>query len=168
MEEPKFDREKLKELIQEASLKYKNLSRLNQFLSLGVGLLGISLSLGATISGVMTQDSRIAAIFGACAATSQAILFAYPVEKRAAIYRILTAKNSNLEDELEIWQQTDAELRRILEEFKSIRLEAALEEASPGKVEEAVEKLSHDSLNSKTGQAPSSPNSETAAELTSG
>lgn len=36
-------------------------------------------------------------------------------------------------------QQTDEELQKILEEFKSIRVEAAREEAVPGKLEEVKE-----------------------------
>jgi len=142
MEKPMFDQEALKKLINEASPHYEKLRKLNQSLSVGLGLLGIGLSLGATISGIIiTQDSRIAAIFGACAATTQAILFAYPTDKRSRTYRVLVAKNENLRAELEVRQQTEEELQKILEEFKSIRVQAALEEAVPRQMENTEEVL---------------------------
>jgi hypothetical protein len=140
MEGNKFDQVMLKELITKASPRYEQLRKLNQSLSVGIGLLGIGLSLGATISGIIiTQDSRIAAIFGACAATTQAILFAYPTERRARTYRVLVAKNENLRADLEVKQQTEEELQKILEEFKSIRVQAALEEATARKTEKTGE-----------------------------
>jgi hypothetical protein len=136
MEENKFNQVELKKLINEASPRYERLRKLNQSLSVGIGLLGIGLSLGATISGiVLKEDARISAIFGACAATTQAILFAYPTEKRSRTYRVLVAKNENLRAELEVRQQTEEELQKILEEFKSIRVQAALEEGVARKEE---------------------------------
>lgn len=140
MSDNMFDREALKKMIQEASPKYKKRKKLNQFLSNGIGLLGILLSLGATISGILNKENATwSAIFGACAATTQAILFAYPVDKRSRVYSLLLARNENLRTELEVRQQTDEELQKILEEFKSIRVEAAREEAVLKKPEEAQE-----------------------------
>jgi hypothetical protein len=139
MEQYTFDREALKKLISQASPYYEQRRKLNQSLSVGIGLLGISLSLGATISGTITQDAKISAIFGACAATTQAILFAYPVEKRSGIYRILFARNENLRTELEVRQQTEEELQEILEEFKSLRVQAALEEVVQRKTEHQLD-----------------------------
>ena len=156
-----FNQEALKKLIDEASPQYKQRKKWNQSISIVVGLLGIGLSLGATISGILVKDdSRIAAIFGACAATTQAILFAYPTEKRSRTYRVLFAKNENLRAELEVRQQTEEELQKILEEFKSIRVQAALEEAVPRKTEN-TEEFSTDSPNDIDGQS-SAPHGEAA------
>lgn len=142
MEENTFNQEALKKLIGEASPRYEHLRKLNQSLGVGIGLLGIILSLGATISGIIFKDdAKIAAIFGACAATTQSLLFAYPTERRSRIYRVLVAKNENLQAELEVKQQTEEELQKILEEFKSIRVQAALEEAVPRKTEKTEEVL---------------------------
>ncbi len=160
MGESTFDRETLSQLIHEASSRYDKLRKLNQSLSFGIGLLGISLSLGATISGIIiAKDSRIAAIFGACAATTQAILFAYPTDKRSRAYRALLAKNENLRTELEVRQQTDEELQAILEEFKSIRVQAAFEEATTRKSENLQE--SESEINLKEPVRP--PSGSTAA-----
>ena len=146
MEEKIFDRQKLSQLIHEASYQYNRRKKLNQSLGMGIGLLGISLSLGATISGIVSTK-EVSAIFGACAATTQAILFAYPTDKRSRAYRTLLAKNENLQAELEVRPQTDKELKAILDEFKSIRVQAALEEAvakkseNPQEPETGVERL---------------------------
>jgi hypothetical protein len=151
-----FNQEALKQLITEASPHYERLRKLNQSLSIGIGLLGIALSLGATISGiVLKEDARIAAIFGACAATTQAILFAYPTDKRSRTYRVLVAKNENLRTELEIRQQTEEELQKILAEFKAIRVQAALEEAVAGKMEKMEEPT----------DSPSAPNGGWPAQM---
>jgi hypothetical protein len=152
-EENIFDREKLSQSIRKASTRYDKLKRLNQSLSIGIGLFGISLSLGATISGIIFPDnSKIAAIFGACAATTQAILFAYPTDKRSRVYRTLFARNENLRTELEVRPQTDQELQAILDEFKSIRVQAASEEAIPKKSENPQE-LETNSENNNNRQA---------------
>jgi hypothetical protein len=157
-----FNQEALKKLINETSPRYERLRKLNQSLSVGIGLLGIGLSLGATISGItLKEDARIAAIFGACAATTQAILFAYPTERRSRTYRILVAKNENLRAELEVRQQTEEELQKILEEFKSIRIQAALEEAVPRKTEETEELLT--SSPSESSGSPPVSNGNTAS-----
>lgn len=138
MPEGKIDQVTLKKLVQSEIPVYEKKRQLNQFLGLGVGLLGIALGLGATVAGIVkSDDARIAAIFGACAATTQAILFAFPVDKRAAVYRILATKSKNLDLELQIQELPQERLHEILEALKAISLEAALEEASPGKVEEA-------------------------------
>lgn len=129
MQNLSIDQEVLKELVCKTSPYYEERRNLNQSLSIRIGLLGIGLSLGATIAGIVTDNAKISAIFGACAATAQAILFAYPVEKKAGVYRVLYTRNENLRIDLEVRQQTEAELQAILEEFKSLRLQAALEEA---------------------------------------
>lgn len=160
-----FDQEALKKLITEASPQYDQRKKWNQSISIIVGLLGIGFSLGATVSGILIKDdSRIAAIFGACAATTQAILFAYPTERRARTYRILGAKNENLKIELEVRQQTEEELQKILEEFKSIRVQAALEEAVPRKTQDTEEfsppsdNDTNDRPSTSHGQTPSAGN----------
>lgn len=151
MPEGRIDQIELKKLIQNETPVYEKKRKLNQSIGIGVSLLGIGLGLGATISGVLrSNDARISAIFGACAATTQAILFAFPVDKRTAVYRILTAKSKNLECELQIQDLSQERLYRILEEFKAISLEAALEEASPGKMEEAKKLTSTPSMTQDT------------------
>ena len=132
---------KLKKIIDDSTLHYSDKQKLNQFLSIGIGLLGIGLSLGATIAGVATDNARIAAVFGACAATTQGLLFAYPVDKRAAAYRILSARNRNLSIDLEVKEQTDEQLQNLIEEFKAIRLEAAIEESKISDIEDVANKL---------------------------
>jgi hypothetical protein len=133
----------LRELIDEAAPQYENRKRLNQALGISIGLLGISLSLGATISGIWSKDPRIAAAFSACAATTQAILFAYPVEKRAAAYRVIAAKNKNLAVDLELKQLDAEQFDSLVERFKEIRLEAALEEAKSGRLERTASDQDH-------------------------
>ena len=171
-----LNQEALKKLIDEASPYYERRRKWNQSLSIVVGLLGIGLSLGATISGIALPNNpnvaKIAAIFGACATTTQSILFAYPTEKRARTYRVLFAKNENLRTELEVRQQTEEELQKILEEFKSIRVQAALEKAVPRiteDMEEAVPRITGDteepspsSLDNTNGHSPA-PNGKAAA-----
>ncbi|MGI0495527.1 hypothetical protein ACN4EG_27435 [Alkalinema pantanalense CENA528] len=132
-----IDRDKLYHLIQETSAQYEYLKKLNQSLSTGIGLLGIALSLGATVSGIIIKDARIAAIFGACAATTQAILFAYPTDRRASAYRILSAKNESLRIELEVKQQTSESLEKILCDFQFIKAQAALEETTSKKPDDS-------------------------------
>ncbi len=132
---------KLKKLIDDCTLHYTGKQKLNQFLSIGIGLLGIGLSLGATIAGIAIDNARIAAIFGACAATTQGLLFAYPVDKRAAAYRVIAAKNKNLSIDLEVKNQTDEQLQNLIEEFKAIRLEAAIEESRVSDIEDIAIKL---------------------------
>ena len=139
--ENELNREKLKKLINDTTPYYERRRAINQALSIGVGLLGITLSLGATVAGIITEDARISAALGAGAATTQAILFAYPVDKRAGTYRVLTARNKNLWIELEVNKPTEIELRQILTEFQAIQLQAAMEESSPGNLDEAADKL---------------------------
>jgi hypothetical protein len=161
LKENTFDREKLEQLILRDSSRYNKLKKLNQSLNIGISLLGIGLSLGATISGILNKDARIAAIFGACAATTQAILFAYPTDKRARAYRSLLARNENLQAELEVRPQTEQELQKILDEFKMIRVQASLEESMFKRSENLEEMPSLNSDESVSEQAeaisPSSP-----------
>ncbi len=165
IEENKFNQAELKKLINEASPHYEQLRKLNQSLGVGIGLLGIVLSLGATISGIIFKDdAKIAAIFGACAATTQALLFAYPTERRSRTYRVLVAKNENLRTELEVRQQTEEELQKILDEFKSIRVQAALEEAVPRKTEETEELLTSSPTDSSGSPSASNGNAASAVE----
>ena len=133
-------------LIQEigsSTPEYENLKKLNRNLSIRLGLLGIGLSLGATISGIFfIRDARIAATFGACATAVQGILFAYPVDKRAAVYRLAVNKLNNLLSDLEVKNEhTDVEIQALLEEFKAIRLEAALEEGSSGNLADTLARI---------------------------
>ena len=169
MEENTFDREKLSQSIREASSRYDKLKKLNQSLSIGIGLLGIGLSLGATISGIIFPDkSKTAAIFGACAATTQAILFAYPTDKRSRVYRTLFAKNENLRTELEVRPQTDQELQAILDEFKSIRVQAASEEATPKKSENSQEpETSSEKTHNQKASTPDNKSGENSSNLVS-
>lgn len=120
--------------------EYDRLKRLNQRLGIGLGLLGILLSLGASVSGVFGV-AKIAAIFGACASTTQAILFAYPLDKRAAAYRVFSTRTKNLSIDLELREDTQHQLHQLLEEFKAVRLEAASEEANAGSLEETIAQL---------------------------
>lgn len=122
--------DKLKQQI-EILIRYCEHRRdLNQLLNLGIGLAGILLGLGATVTGIVyPENARIAAIFGAGSATTQAILFAYPVNKRERIHRLAVAKLQNLLSDLEIQSDIDAkEIEVILSEFKDIRLKALLED----------------------------------------
>jgi len=141
MNERPLDIKQLQELVEQSTSYYNDRRRLNQALGIGIGLLGIALSLGATVSGILLpKDARVSAIFGARAAT-QSILFAYPVDKRAGVYRILTAKNQNIGVDLEFNSPSGESLQNIVEQFKSIRLDAAKEESSPVHLEDAVKKL---------------------------
>lgn len=155
------DIEKLQELVEKNTEFYDDHRRLNQALGIGLGLLGIALSLGATISGiVLIKDARVSSIFGACAAATQAILFAYPVDKRANAYRTLSARNQNIAVDLEFDPQAKERVQEILKEVKEIRLDAAREESSSINLEEAVKKLEtllKEAKNQSTpGEAPSS------------
>lgn len=111
---------------------------LNQRLNIGIGLAGIVLGLGATVTGVVFKDdARIAAIFGAGSATTQAVLFAYPVNKRERIHREAVAKLQNLLTDLDIKTDIDAKaVEMLLEEFKDIRLKALLEDSIDDSSEE--------------------------------
>lgn len=123
--------------------RYEKLKNLNRNLSVRLGVLSIVLSLGATISGIFyIENARIAATFGACATAIQGVLFAYPVDKRARVYRLTVDKLNNLVSDLEVKNnRTDEELQRLLEEFKAIRLEAALEEGSSGNLAETLSRI---------------------------
>jgi hypothetical protein len=132
MPQPSID--KLKKQI-ETLIRYCEQRRdLNQRLNIGIGLAGIILGLGATVSGILfDNDARIAAIFGAGSATTQAILFAYPVNKRERIHRVAVAKLQNLLSDLEIKAEIDTEeIAILLAELKDIRLKALLEDNIDG------------------------------------
>lgn len=128
-------RAQLKKRLEEATVQYENCKKLNQAIGITIGLLGISLSLGATVAGIWSTNPKLAAAFSACAATTQAILFAYPVDKRAAAYRVISAKNKNLAVDLEFKSPTEDQFQALVDKFKEIRLEAALEEAKPARSE---------------------------------
>lgn len=134
---------KLMQQIDSCTPEYEDLKKLNRNLSIRLGLLGIALSLGATISGIFfIRDARIAATFGACATAVQGVLFAYPVDKRAAVYRLAVNKLKNLLSDLEVKNNhTDMEIQTLLEEFKAIRLEAALEEGSGGNLADTLTRI---------------------------
>jgi hypothetical protein len=126
----------------ELLIKYCERRRsLNQRLNIGIGLAGILLGLGATLAGILyPNDGRIAALFGAGSATTQAILFAYPVNKRERIHRIVVAKLQNLLSDLEIKSNLDLEeIEALLREFKHLRLEALLEDSMNDASEESPE-----------------------------
>ncbi len=142
MNEELLDIKQLQKIVERSTTDYEDLRKLNQRLGIGIGLLGIALSLGSTVSGILRpNDARISAIFGAGAAATQAILFAYPVDKRARVYRILTARNKNIAVDLEFNPQSSEQLQKTLQEFKLIRMEAAKEESSSVYSEDAVKKL---------------------------
>lgn len=130
--------DKLKEQIKSLIQYCERRRDLNQRLNIGIGLAGILLGLGATVAGIIhTEDARISAIFGAASATTQAILFAYPVNKRERIHRSAVAKLQNLLSDLEVKSDIDVEeVEVLLEEFKEIRLKALLEEEVNGNPEE--------------------------------
>lgn len=123
-------------LIQHCSSK----QLLNQYLNIGIGLTGIMLGLGATVAGIVSDNNaKIAAIFGAGSATTQAILFAYPVGKRERIHRLAIAKLENLLTDLEIRSDIDDQaLKKLLEEFKELRLKALLEDEISSEAEETL------------------------------
>jgi anthranilate/para-aminobenzoate synthase component II len=142
MSENLSDLKRLQELVKQSTTDYEELRKLNQWLGIGLGLLGIALSLGGTVSGILLpKDARISAIFGAGAAATQAILFAYPVDKRARVYRVLTAKNKNIAVDLEFSSQSAEQLQKTLQEFKLIRMEAAKEESSSVNSEDGIKNL---------------------------
>lgn len=122
--------EKLKAQITMLIQHCKSKQKLNQSLNMSISLAGILLGLGATVAGTLSDNNaRIAAIFGASSATTQAILFAYPVGKRERIHRRAIANLENLLSDLEIRNDVDqAALERLLEKFKEIRLNALLED----------------------------------------
>lgn len=163
-EERKIDQGKLHQAIQEASTQFNQLKKLNQYLSTSIGLFGVALRLGATVSGIVAKDARIAAIFGACSATTQAILFAYPTDRRASAYRILFTKNENLRIDLEVRQQTNQSLEKILNEFQFIKAQAALEEATTKKPENSVNQQAN--TNPVTSQADDVNNAQELVEPT--
>lgn len=135
MTQPFID--KLKEQIKFLIQYCERRKELNQRLNIGIGLAGILLGLGATVTGIVTEDARISAIFGAASATTQAILFAYPVNKRERIHRIAVAKLQNLLSDLEVKSDIDVEeVEVLLKDFKEIRLKALLEEEINGNPEE--------------------------------
>jgi hypothetical protein len=129
--------EKLKAQIMPLIQHCKGRRTLNQSLNVGIGLAGILLGLGATVAGTLSDNNaRIAAIFGASSATTQAILFAYPVGKRERIHRKAIADLENLLSDLEIRSDIDQNtLERLLERFKEIRLNALLEDEGKSDVE---------------------------------
>lgn len=130
----------LEKWVQDSVQELDRLKFLNRRLGIGLGLLGILLGLGATVSGLF-DEAKVAAIFGACASTTQAILFAYPVDKRAAAYRILAARTRNLLIDLELRDNAPEQLQQLVEELKTIRLEAAAEEGKAMSLEETIAQL---------------------------
>jgi hypothetical protein len=134
----KSRQEQLKELVGDATDEYQSLKNLNQRIGLSLGIGSILLSLGATISGI-TNNSQIAAMLAAVAATTQSVLFAYPVDRRAVFYRGIRAKNKNLYTDLEINTYEDEKLDEFLQEFKTIRIEAALEEPQTSNLADSLD-----------------------------
>jgi hypothetical protein len=130
--------EKLKQQIQPLITHCEHRRNLNQYLNIGIGLAGILLGLGATVAGTISENAKIAAIFGAASATTQSILFAYPVGKRERIHRTAVAQLENLLSDLEIRSDIDTEaLEKLLAEFKEIRLKALLEDEVNSRSEES-------------------------------
>jgi hypothetical protein len=134
----KSRQEQLKKLVGDATDEYQSLKNLNQRIGLFLGIGGILLSLGATISGI-TNNSQIAAMLAAGAATTQSLLFAYPVDRRAVFYRGIRAKNKNLYTDLEINTYEDENLDEFLQKFKTIRIEAALEEPQSSNLADSLD-----------------------------
>lgn len=131
--------EKLRVQINELVQHCKNRQLLNQYLNMGIGLVGILLGLGATVSGIISDNAKVAAIFGAGSATTQGILFAYPVGRRERIHRKAVAKLENLLSDLDIHPDMDtAALEKLLAEFKEIRLNALLEDETHNELEEST------------------------------
>lgn len=130
----------LVERVRESVREFDRLKNLNQWLGISIGLFGILLGFGATVSGLF-DEAKAAAIFGAGASTTQAILFAYPVDKRASAYRTLSAKARNLLIDLELKNNAPEQLQQLIEELKAIQLEAAAEEGKATSLEDTIARL---------------------------
>lgn len=130
--------QQLQKVIEEFTPKYQKLHKYNRNTSLVLGVSGIVLSLGAAISGILIPDNaKAAAVFAACALAVQAALLGYPVDRWAAFYRAIAAKNMNLLDDLKL-NYSEQELRDTLEKFKAIRLEAAVDEPQSSNLSESL------------------------------
>jgi hypothetical protein len=129
-ESDRSQQKSVQSLVEEWTAKYEWLKNFNMGLGLSLGISGILLSFGATLAGIVgtAEAAKVAACLAPASATVQSALLAYPVDKRARFYRILAAKNMNLSTDLKFNQYTDQQLKEILEEFKSIQLEAATRE----------------------------------------
>lgn len=114
-------------------LEFKRLKNLNQSLGISLGLLGISVSLTATVFGIV-QLPRWAAGFAAAGASVQAILFAFPVDKRASFYRVLLAKNRVLDLNL---KYNDIDEKEAKDDLNNLGIIAANEEPQ-GDINEAI------------------------------
>ena len=125
----KIKSDELQGILQSYSSDYANKKRGNQLKGVILGIGGILLSLGATIFGILGQ-SDMSAIFAACAASTQALLFAYPVEKRASLYRLLRIECSSLEEEIKVTDEpTQEQLQYIFDTFQAIKIKAADEDS---------------------------------------
>lgn len=120
----------------ESRLKLKTKNR-RIGLYLGVG--AIVFSGLATIFGIfITIDEKddlwkiLTPVSATIAATLQAALLGYPVDKRAVFHRLLAAQTECLQNELEISQHlktiAPASLEEISKELQQIKLRGALEE----------------------------------------
>lgn len=119
----------LKNILKRQIIDYQKKKRGNQSKGIILGIGGIILSLGATVSGILGRP-EIAAISAAIAASTQATLYSFPVDKRSSRYRLLRIKVSNLIDELEVTDNpTQEQLHNILDELKIIKLEASDEDS---------------------------------------
>ncbi len=119
--------------------EFKWLKNLNQSLGISLGLLGILVSLIATGLGI-AEKPKFAAGFAAAGAAVQAILFAYPVDKRASFYRLLLAKSHALHLDLK-FEKIDARQKEKLEELKNLLITAANEEPQ-GDLSESISFMS--------------------------
>lgn len=134
----KLSRQLKKELDSRSKLKTKN-RRIG--LCLGVG--AIVFSSLATIFGIfITIDEEdnlwkiLTPVSATIAATLQAALLGYPVDKRAVFHRLLAAQTESLQDSLEVRQHlktiTPASLEEISKELQQIKLKGAAEEPDTG------------------------------------
>ena len=128
LSEGQIDANTLQKIITEYRRDYGRKRRINQWMGFVLGLGGILLSLLATIYGIQEQPQQ-SAIAAACAAATQALLFAYPVDKRAGLYRLLKVESSSLEEEIAITPQpTQKQLSEIFESFKLTKLKSVDED----------------------------------------
>lgn len=112
--------------IQAAVAEYRRLKYFNQILGGTLALTGILLGLISTLHGI-NDKAKLAAGFAASSATVQAILFAYPLDRRSRFYRRLVADGQNLLLDLNVNQFKEEE-KQHLESVKALRLRAAAEE----------------------------------------
>lgn len=139
------DSSKLAEAASKLSVQLTNefnhrtrLKNCNRGMGLTLGIGSIAFSSLATIFGILISIyptkslwKILTPVSATIAATLQATLIGYPVEKRAVFHRLLAAQTESVKDGLEIQQYlqiTPDYLEKVIKELQQIKIRGASEE----------------------------------------